>query len=177
MRKRPAPELGKLRISGRGLLGPGAEPADPQLPELWRRTLPHDPGSSWDFGRYVPDVVLLELGAHDLVSGRPSRRVFRAALEQWIREVRDAFPEAWIFLVPSLSVTGTWPEGGWGPEWLADRFAEQKVLAEERGDPRIRFFLSDRQEGAPGSVPSADAAAHAAQARDLTRQLRTTLGW
>ncbi len=170
-------QLHTVCYSGRGLLGQVEEPGEPQLPDLWRRVLPHDSGSTWDFGRYVPDVVVLELGAHDLGAGRPSRRAFQTALDQWILQIRDTFPDAWIILVPSRAVTDAWPEGGWGPAWITKRFVEQVALAEGRGDGKLRVIAADPRGVDRGLEGPRGPAVHAALAREITGELREVLAW
>lgn len=44
------------------------------MPLLWTRTLPLDGHNAWDFSRWTPDAVVVELGYNDFAAGDPARR-------------------------------------------------------------------------------------------------------
>ena len=148
-----------------------------QLPVLWKRSLPHEAEAQWDFSRFIPEVVVLQIGAQDLATGRPPRRLYRAVLELWIQEIRARYPEAWILLTPSPTVTEQWPKGGWGPAWLQDRVSEQQRLAESRGDSRVRTFALSPVEGPWGEDYQPSAASQATLAREAVVVIRDFTGW
>lgn len=148
-----------------------------QLPELWRLSLPHEPDSTWDHGRFVPDVLVLQLGVQDLSIGRPSRLGYRATLDRWIHESRVVYPDAWIVLTPSPTVTSSWPINNGEPDWLSERFSEQLALAKGRGDERVRVWRIDPIEGPWGGDYQPTASGQAALARHLASELRQLTGW
>ncbi len=163
--------------SGRGLLRSYDGGDGDQLPELWDRTLPHTVDSTWDFDRYQPQVVVLQVGGEDLATGRPPRRLFRWALGGLITEVRDAYPEAWILLVRSPALTEAWPVGGWGPRWVDTRLAEQVSAAAARGDDRVVIVELPSPQPPHGEDYQPSAASHAALARVLVDAIRQLTGW
>gem|GEM_PF-6310711 len=172
-----AAQVQTVCYSGRGLLPAAGQPDLPQLPELWRLSLPHEADAVWDFDRYVPDLLVLQLGAQDLGQGRPSRRVFRAALDRWIRSIRDVYPDAWILLNASPTVTASWPEGGWGPDWLSERFSEQLALADGRGDARVQVLPIAPIAGPWGTDYQPTSSAQAALAMRLSHAIQDLTGW
>lgn len=166
-----------LCYSGRGLLqGHDGSDTD-QLPTLWRRTLPHEPDAQWDFGRYQPDVVVIQLGDQDLALGRPPRRVYRATLDRWLQEIRGHYPDAWLLLTVSPTVTEHWPEGGWGPAWLDESVREQLALAARRGDQRVSSLAIADLQGPWGADYQPSAAAQASLARQVSRAILGLTGW
>ncbi len=169
--------LTAICYSGRGILR-GYDGGDrDQLPEIWDRTLPHTVGSTWDFERYQPHVVVIQVGGEDLATGRPPRRLFRWALSGLIDEVRAAYPDAWILLARSPNVTSSWPEGGWGPRWVDTRLEEQLEVATDRGDERVAIVSLPPLQGPFGEDYQPSAAGHAALARALTAAIRVHTGW
>ncbi len=171
-----AAEVQTVCYSGRGVLR-GQTEHDDQLPELWTRSLAHEPDAAWPHARFSPQVVILQLGAEDLAAGPPPRRVFRAALDRWIRAIREAHPDTWIVLTRSPTVTESWPEGGWGPDWLSERFDEQLAQAEGRGDLRVRVVEVPRLQGPWGTDYQPTASAQAALARHLARGVEDLGVW
>ena len=81
------------------------------MPDIYDRLDPKDPGSKWDFSRYTPDIVVVNLFQNDSwLVNMPEHAQFKArfgtvkpaadfiqeAYKNFIRSVRNKYPKAYI---------------------------------------------------------------------------------
>jgi lysophospholipase L1-like esterase len=159
--------------SGRGACRNYAgEPGAP-MPALFERALPARAGSRWDFGRFVPHVVVVNLGTNDFSVGWPPDLPFGAAYLGLLQRIRAEYPMAPIVcaLGPMLA----------GPELAAARTAVAAAAAAVRADgaPAVTLLEHPPQRAADGLGcdwhPSART--HARMATELVAVLRPLVGW
>ena len=73
------------------------------LPDKYTATLPQTTGSTWDFAKYVPHVVTINLGTNDFAKGDPGAPYQNAYLT-FVRTIRKNYPAAYILAI--IPVTG-----------------------------------------------------------------------
>jgi hypothetical protein len=102
---------------------------------VWPRTLSGNPAEQWDFSKFVPDAVVLNLGTNDF-SAPITEGDFVTAYVQFLDAVRAAHPSAMIFCV-------TWD--GWGP--MHEAWVQEAITMS--GDPKLRHvgFVIDQTDG------------------------------
>jgi lysophospholipase L1-like esterase len=103
--------------SGKGLVR-NIWRADPlTMPILYPRANPIDASSTFDLRSFVPDVILLMMGANDFALGQPvddgptPLPQFIDALRGLVTTFRSRAPQAHVFLTMSPSVEDAEPEG------------------------------------------------------------------
>ncbi|MBD1260813.1 SGNH/GDSL hydrolase family protein [Maribacter polysiphoniae] len=98
------------------------------MPELYDRLDPEDPTSTWDFSKYTPDIVVINLMQNDSwLVGMPDHAEFKAkfgtqppteefivdAYAQFVRNIRKEYPKAHIVcMLGNMDVTdkgSKWP--------------------------------------------------------------------
>jgi lysophospholipase L1-like esterase len=93
-------ELHTIAWSGRGMVcnyGDDADSCSDPFPNLYDRTLPTLSDSSWDFARYRPDAVILNLGTNDYsTDADPSEAEFTQGYRAFLEHVRAVYPDAFI---------------------------------------------------------------------------------
>ncbi|WP_225408262.1 SGNH/GDSL hydrolase family protein [Stigmatella hybrida] len=98
-------EFSILAKSGRGVVRNYAEPgpvSEKPMPAYFAQARAEQAQPPWDFQRWVPDAVVINLGTNDFSTlPHPPREVFLAGYEALIAEVRAAYPD-----VPVLCVAG-----------------------------------------------------------------------
>jgi lysophospholipase L1-like esterase len=171
-------ELHVVAWSGRGVVRNYDLDSIDTLPQLYERTLPEDPASRWDFSRWTPDAVVLEVGTNDF--GQPGLDLvaFEEGYFALVKRVRQRYPQASIFSIYPY-VTDDWPVGERArtrSREAVDRVA--KRLA-EAGIARVTTVDFDRPEPQHGlgclwhpSLPT-----HQAMADRLQAALAASLGW
>jgi lysophospholipase L1-like esterase len=161
-------ELVVTAWSGRGVMRNHSAKAPLEvMPQLWERTLPARAESKWDFSRFLPDAVVINLGANDFVGGDPGRE-FADAYWALLEKVRSRYPQAHL-----LCATFT-QEGGLVA--AVDEAVKQRV---EQGDGKIsRLVFPPRQpEHNRGCNWHPGLATHAVHGEVLAQALREKLGW
>jgi lysophospholipase L1-like esterase len=130
-------------------------------------------GAAWDFGRYTPHAVLINLGTNDFATGTPNATAFKSAYLDLVVTIRGKYPNATILLAAGPMLGGS--ELTTLKGWLAD-LVTQRATA---GDTALAVVEFPTQDGSLGYGcdwhPSADE--HEAMATILTGVLRTRLGW
>jgi lysophospholipase L1-like esterase len=82
---------------------------DNTLPEIYDRALPLDAGSTWDFSKWQPDVVLINLATNDFGKGPPDEKGWTGAYKEFIARVRKNYPQAHIYCAIG-TMMGDWGE-------------------------------------------------------------------
>jgi hypothetical protein len=81
--------------SGKGVVRNYNGSAGPCMPELWQRTLANNPTPAWDFRAWVPDTVVVLLGANDFSTPpQPSFDDFSAGLNGLLDMVERVYAPA-----------------------------------------------------------------------------------
>ena len=126
---------------------------------IYDRETYYDSEPSWDFARYVPDVVVMNLGANDINSA--GEMLIRRRYVDMLDRLRQAHPDAHIV------VFNGW---GWDFDEPADYTAE--VVA-DYGDSNVSVatfpWVFEQWHGAEYD--------HGGMARYLIAHLEETLGW
>jgi len=146
-------------------------------PQFFQRTMPDDPASRWDHAAYVPDVVVISLGQNDFSKDLPDEAVYTKACDDFVGEVRAAYPGAALVLA-EVSLFGDTP----GTPDRAKRDQLHRVLAavaarrRAGGDARIvdapvRYY--------PGTPTNAHTVAFQDEqiAQELLGPIRALAGW
>jgi lysophospholipase L1-like esterase len=159
--------------SGKGVYRDFGGSTTDELPVLYERTLPEVAGSTWDFARWVPDVVVIDLGTNDFAKGDPGS-AFTTAYVAFVKQIRGHYPKAEIFVTlgPMLdganltqartylnSVVSTVKSGGDAHVSFLE-FAEQNITADGGGcdyHPSLKT--------------------HQKMASTLTAAIETKMGW
>jgi lysophospholipase L1-like esterase len=136
---------------------------------VWLRTLPDDKASAWDFTRYVPDAVVINLGTNDFAHGDPGPE-FVPAYAALVKSVRAKYGAARIvcavgpMLEPSLHT-------------VLARYVQSAIAAVH--DPKVTFLDLPPQNRSTelGCNYHPNQASQAKMAAALVAHLRGTLGW
>jgi lysophospholipase L1-like esterase len=159
--------------SGRGVCRNYAdEPGDP-MPVLYERTLPARADSRWDFARFLPQVVVINLGTNDFSVGSPPEGVFVDAYVALLQRVRSVYGTVHIFCVlgPMLE----------GAALHAARVCITRAVDRVRaaGMSRVQVIELPPQsaEHGCGSDGHPSATTHRLMADRLTAAVRATLAW
>ncbi len=127
---------------------------------------------SWDFSRYVPQVVIVAIGQNDAhpenymaedYEGEKAKK-WREDYKTFLGKLRAHYPKAWIILTTTLL--------GHDPAW--DRAIGQ--AGKEMNDPRIRQFLYTRNGcGTSGHVRIPEAEEMASEMQAFLESLGETI--
>ena len=159
--------------SGIGMLRNNDGTSSGTMPEYYPRTLPGRATSAWDFARFVPDAVVINLGTNDFAQGDPGI-AFQSTYSKFVQDLRGHYPAARFFLAvgPMLG----------GMAYMQATAYLRGVLAARAaaGDENLRLLeLGTQDIPADGSGcdyhPSLKT--HQKMADKLTAALKADLGW
>ncbi|MFO0590442.1 MAG: SGNH/GDSL hydrolase family protein [Polyangiaceae bacterium] len=153
-----------IAYSGKGVFQNYGGDKTELMPELWHRTLTNSPGSAWDFSKFTPDAVVVNLGTNDF-SATIAEADFEGAYTALLQEVRQKYPAAMIFCV-------TWAHWGASKEgWVVNAMAKAN-------DPNLRHvkFAIDPADGY-GCDYHTNLVTNAKFGAILTKALQDELGW
>ena len=162
-----------IAYSGKGIYRDGNGNTADQMGALYERTYADIPGSTWDFGSWTADVVVVNLGTNDFGAGDPGQP-YVDAYSAMIKQVRTHYPHAYILgAVGSMMV---------GPN-LAKNIAYVKSAvgaANAGGDPRVSFVdlgVQDGNASGYGCDYHPSVATDQLMADKLTAAIKALTGW
>jgi lysophospholipase L1-like esterase len=167
-------ELSTVAWSGKGVVcnyGDDASSCMNPLPTYYDRTLPNRADSAWDFSRFQPDAVVVNLGTNDLsTTDDPTPETFQAAYVMLLQHIRTKYPSAHILCTNGPMLSGT---------DLANVRSNLTAAVATLADPKVTTLEIPSQDGTDGYGcdwhPSQ--ARHAKMAELVTTALKSALGW
>ncbi|HSP77130.1 MAG TPA: SGNH/GDSL hydrolase family protein [Myxococcaceae bacterium] len=177
-------EVVHVCVSGSGISRDFTGNPGKTMPVFYERTFPYEEGSRWDFQRYVPDAIIINLGTNDFsvkdpdtgLSTAPDREAFKSAYADFVRRLLSRYPEALVVCAIGPLMSDGYPPGTqhWTliRTWLAELVEELRA----EGHGRVHHFAFTPISEPYGEDWHPTAEAHARMAEELTAFLRT-LGW
>ena len=146
---------------------------DEIMPNIYPHIFYTTSGEKWDFSKYQPDVVCVNLGCNDTSVGQYDTDKLTNAFKQFTVTLRNYYPQAKI-----VYIIGAIPES----KKLRDIRAAQTAAIEDaalRGDHQVyrMDFTPDDGSLGWGSQGHPSMRRHALMAEELTRFLRQITGW
>lgn len=151
--------------SGRGMHQNCCGDTGPVMPELYLRTLIDDEATPWDFSRFTPEVVVVNLGTNDFNSNVDDN-AFKADYVAFLGLLRSTYPDATLVCV-------AWPI------WGASNADLVQQAVDETADPNvltIQFDWDTLGDGV-GCDGHPNTTTHAKLGQALTDLLTEELGW
>ena len=136
-------------------------------------TLLYNNEKAWDFSRYIPDVVCINLGTNDTSTQGADSLLLLQGFKQLYLQVRHHYPKAKIVLLSGCMMTGK--------ALLSARQAmdETANYAHQQGDEEVYRFNFPPQDGSLGiglhGHPTMRQ--HEKMATELTTFLKKTMNW
>lgn len=153
-----------IAYSGKGMHENCCGDTSETMPELYLRTLTGDSGPTWDFSRFVPDVVVVNLGTNDFNSN-VDEAGFVADYVTFLGLLKEKYPAAKIVCVK-------WAIWGQGNEQLV----EDAVSEFGSADVRTVEFQWDTAGDGVGCDYHPNTVTHAKLGDVLTDVLTDVLG-
>ena len=167
-------ELSTVAWSGKGVVcnyGDASDSCQNPLPTYYDRTLPDDAGSKWDFSRFVPDAVVVNLGTNDFsTDSDPTQEQFESAYRALLERLRAAYPNATILCTNGPMLSGN---------DLSTLMGYIHNVITALGDEKVSSFDITPQDGSDGYGcdwhPSL--ARHEKMAATVTAAIKAKLPW
>ena len=159
-------ELSTVAWSGLGMyrnyddVGPSPKP----LPYYYDDALP-SPATPvpWDFSKFVPDVVVINLGTNDSSTHGDPGQPFIDAYVTFVKHLRTKYPAAWIVCIDATTTV------------KAD-IAQVVSTIQATGDAKIEAFALQGQNGS-GCDGHPNTASDAVMGKSLSDEIARVMGW
>ena len=160
--------------SGKGVYRDRSEKNDQAttIPKIFDRALPLSDKAVWDHSRYVPDVIVINLGTNDLFRGKQKQKpeltkeMYLGAYRDFIKQLEALYPKAKI--IAAFGPMAQRPITEWLPE-LAKEDKKVSVLI-------WTYPEKDRQSYIGGHWhPSVKM--NELMGRELAAKIREVMGW
>ncbi len=137
------------------------------MPQVFDKMDLRDNSGSWDFSRYIPDVVTVCLGQND---GIQDSTLFCGAYVRFIGDIRSRYPQAQIVCLTS-------PMGDKTLTDVQKRYLGGVVAAmRQTGDRKVSSYFFSRQFS-HGCGGHPDLEEHGRIAAELAAYLKKLMGW
>jgi hypothetical protein len=137
---------------------------NPTMPDIYGLTLGQQSMAKWDYSKYVPDAVLIDLGENDQNAKDNNNMslynatTFKAKYSAFLTTLRTNYPNAYIYC------------GSHG-----DLMTDIQAVVTAKADPKIKFISFNGTRTACDYHP--DVAGHQAYANTAAAALKADLGW
>ena len=150
--------------------GPATGSSD-AMPQMYDLTLYHDSTQLWNFKRWTPDVVCINLGTNDFSTPAYDAALYEKSYLGLVRHVRNCYPQAFIVLMsgPMLQEKTN--------AIVKKTLDNIKKTLNKKGDKRILRFDFTPQDGSLGYGADyhPSKAQHQKMAEELTKFLKENI--
>jgi lysophospholipase L1-like esterase len=173
-------ELVTIAWSGKGVFSNCGSTEDTlTMPVLWRRTLPSEEHERWDVARFVPQALVLNLGTNDFSPANRDQAPFAREYLSFVRELRAAYPQAFILCTNGPLLSDSWPEGARTLSRAREGIEGAVETLRSEGDAHVDYLefpqVTSREGHGADNHPSL--VTHERMAAQLTEHLQRVLGW
>ncbi len=152
----------------------GPETGNPDcMPAEYPYTNYHDKSQLWDFSRFTPQVVCLNLGTNDTSTGIADQARLEEAYYNFVKMLRGYYPNAKIVLLTGSML------GGEELNIVKKALDNTRNRARKAGDKEIYRFDMTPQTGSLGYGADwhPSIAQHEQMAKELTAYLQSLMNW
>jgi lysophospholipase L1-like esterase len=165
-----------VAVTGAGVYRNFDSSSDNTMGDLYLRALPTHASDRWDFSRWTPDVVVINLGTNDFYHGDPGSAGFTTSYKALIGRVRTNYPSALIVVALGPMLSDLFPTG---VNALTQARAYVTSVVHDVNDPKVKMIEFPNQDNATsfGCRYHPSAATQQQMAGQLTQYLQQQLGW
>ncbi|MFL5729488.1 MAG: SGNH/GDSL hydrolase family protein [Cytophagaceae bacterium] len=165
-------------FSGKGLYRNYDESTDETMPMLYDRIFASNPDIKWDFKKYTPDVVVINLGTNDFAHSNPDSAIWVQTYIKFIGTIRSNYPNAHIICLNGSMMNDSWPQGTKSLSTIKKFLKAVITQMNDKGDNKVYMFsLSPQGSLGYGCDWHPNVAQHKKNAAELTAFIKTKTGW
>lgn len=133
------------------------------MPVRYPYSVPND-GTAWDFSRYQPQVVVINLGTNDFGAGDPGT-AYETAYVSFVKTVRTKYALAQFILIDMYGGT------------RLTRINNVMATLKNGGESKVEVLSFSSVQNNLGCNQHPNTAAHAAMGGVLSTRLKSLMGW
>ncbi len=162
--------------SGRGVQRNYADGGGELAAAFYVDTLPDDAAAPpWDFSRYTPDVVVINLGTNDFSPPGPDHPAYVTAYTNFLTQVRGHYPGALLLAVVGTMLSDGFPAGV--NAWTTNQADVSGVVAAltAQGDSRVHYLALTPQSAPFGEDYHPTLATHQTMGTAVANEIQRLL--
>lgn len=147
--------------------------------DYYDRVLPSPTAAKWEFSRWVPDVVIINLGTNDFnVKVNPEEAGWVAAYVAFIQQIRARYPQAPVYCALGTMLSD-WPSARKPRTTILGYLARVIEQANAAGGPPVRLldFGVQKAENGYGADWHPNVKTNSLMGAQLAETLKKDLGW
>jgi lysophospholipase L1-like esterase len=172
-----------VAASGRGMFRNYGGAAGLTIPEFYDLTAPDTAWPAWDFSRYTPDIIVINLGTNDFSTGLTAdelvamREGYRLAYSKFLTHLRTVHPLATLIGAVGPMMSDGYPTGY--QAWTSVRADVKSVVdaLTTSGDNNVFYFEFTPQTSPYGEDWHPTLATHQRMAAQLVTFIKQTKSW
>jgi lysophospholipase L1-like esterase len=162
--------------SGRGVYRNNTGNSIGTIPLVYDYVNPDRADAVWNHQRFVPDVVVIDLGTNDFATGVPDSSEFCTAYLSFIEKIRGIHPQTRIICVAGNALTDSWPAGE--NRWTKLRnYLNGVVKKANEKDASVYYFELTPQTGPYGEDWHPSNATHQKMSEAIVPFIKKVTGW
>ncbi|MBX3187359.1 MAG: hypothetical protein KF819_10110 [Labilithrix sp.] len=174
-----------ISVSGKGVYVNYHRADTVVFDQLFMRAMPNDPAPPWDFARFSPDVVWMNLGGNDwdqesLETPAPDLTAYTNKYAALVELVRSKYPTAHFFCSVTSSLNDVYPVG-WNvltsQRAAVTNVVNARVAAGDTKIYRYEFARATRDRDLTGCAYHTNLALHRRMADEVLAQIKAKTGW
>ncbi|MCS6823905.1 MAG: GDSL-type esterase/lipase family protein [Cytophagaceae bacterium] len=167
-----------VAYSGKGMYRNYDESTKETMSLIYDRIFPHEPSPKWNFDKWKPDVVVINLGTNDFAKGNPDSTIFCNTYLNFVKRIRNYYPQAHIFCISGPMMSDTWPPGNKAWTTIKNYITACVKKMEVLGDKKVySYFLTPQGEGDYGCDWHPNVKRHQKMANELTAFIKSKTAW
>lgn len=171
-----------VAYSGKGLFRNIDGSTANTAPVFFNRTFPDESSSVWDHSKYVPDVVVINLGTNDFgaeVSNSASfyveKDVFVGAYVDFISDIRTEYPQSAIICAVGVMMNDYYPSGAKHWTRIQEYVSSAVDSMNARNDKDVFYLKLDPQSSPYGEDWHPTTASQTKMANTLTKFIQSNV--
>lgn len=175
-------EYSCVAASGRGLYMNNSGTTTGTLPLLYDYTLPDQTALTWDHTRYIPDVIVINLGTNDFAAeagglATVNETTFKTTYVNFVNKLRGYYPSAKIVCSVGVMQSDWYPSGKQHWTRIQSYVSSLVTQINTAGDANVFYYKMEPQAEPYGEDWHPSAATHQAMATAMTNYIKTITGW
>ncbi len=168
-----------VAYSGKGMYRNHDGKTDNSMSLIYDRIFPDSASSPrWNNKRFQPNVVVVNLGTNDFVSGIPDSVIFVNTYVNFLKRLRSYYPSATIFCIDGPMINDSYPAGVKVFTKVKNYILASKNKMKLIGDTKIyTFFATPMEEGDYACDSHPNLKRHEKMAEELTKEIKRVMKW
>lgn len=150
------------------------------MPRLYRQ-IAFEHKKQWDPADYIPDVVVINLGSNDYfseISGKElDDALFKEAYLQFLKEIRNDYPNAEIICVIGCMINNYWPPERTSKTRMLKVISDIVKEFNQAGDQKVRYVEVSVSDTINGDDSHPTTPNHIEMAKKLEKFCRKVMKW